>query len=283
MSGPRVLAEGLGFAEGPVWTRDRRLLVTSISHGVIYEVGLDGRTSIFATTSGGPNGMTEDLAGRMYVAQNGGIFEASKHSGSSAQPGIQVIDNGSVTYLADEGLGAPNDLCFGPDGRLYFTDPRGWARPDDLQPGRVFAMTLGRAAEMLTEGPAFTNGISFGPDPSYLYVSVTFERRVLRYRVRDGRLDEPEEYCKIDPGMPDGICFDADGRLYVATTVAEEIQVFDTNGVCIERLSCGENSMLTNCCFGGTSNTTLFVTDARRERVLAFDLDITGLPLFPYR
>ncbi len=283
MSEPRVLAEGLGFTEGPAWIRDGRLLVTSISHGVIYEVGSDGKTSVFATTSGGPNGLTEDLAGRMYVAQNGGIFEASKHSDSSAQPGIQIIDNGSVTYLADEGLGAPNDLCFGPDGRLYFTDPRGWARPDDLQPGRVFAMSLHGEPELLAEGPAFTNGIAFGPDPACLYVSVTFERRVLRYRLRDGRLDEPEEYCKIDPGMPDGMCFDANGRLYVAATVAGEVQVFDAARALVDRLACGENSMITNCCFGGPDNSTLFVTDARRERVLSFELDVEGLPLYPFR
>jgi gluconolactonase len=280
---PRVLAEGLGFTEGPVWTRDGRLLVTSISHGVIYEVGLDGTTSVFATTSGGPNGMTEGAGGRLYVAQNGGIFEASKRSKTSAKPGIQLIDSGTVTYLADDGLGAPNDLCFGPDGRLYFTDPRGWARPDDIQPGRVFAMALDGVPELLAEGPAFTNGITFGPDASDLFVSVTFERRVLRYRVLDGRLDEPEEYCKIDPGMPDGMCFDSNGRLYVAATIAEEVQVFDTSGTLVDRLPCGENSMLTNGCFGGPENNTLFVTDARRERVLAFDLDVAGLPLFPFR
>jgi gluconolactonase len=227
--------------------------------------------------------MTQGEDGRLYVAQNGGIFEASKRSETSAKPGIQLIEGGRISYLADEGLGAPNDLCFGPDGRLYFTDPRGWARPNDVQPGRVFAMTPGGRPELLAEGPAFTNGIAFGPDPSYLYVAVTFEQRVLRYRLRDGKLDEPEEFGKLDPGMPDGMCFDADGRLYVAATVAEEVQVFDTTGACVDRLKCGENSMITNCCFGGADSKTLFVTDARRERVLAFDLDVAGLPLFPFR
>lgn len=283
MPEPRILAEQLGFTEGPVWTRDGRLLVTSISHGLIYEIAPDRKTSVVAETSGGPNGMTEGQGGRLYVAQNGGIFEDSKRSDTSAKPGIQVIERGRVSYLADESLGAPNDLCFGPDGRLYFSDPRGWARPQDLQPGRVFAMALDGKPELLAEGPAFTNGIAFGMDAWELYVSVTFERRVLRYRVRDARLDEPVEYCKIDPGMPDGMCFDVEGCLYVAATVAEEVQLFDASGACVERLPCGENSLITNCCFGGADNKTLFVTDARRERVLAFDLGVAGLPLFPFR
>jgi sugar lactone lactonase YvrE len=59
--------------------------------------------------------------------------------------------------------------------------------------------------------------------------------------------------------------------------------VFDVDGKRVEQISCGENSMPTNCCFGGADDTTLFVTDARNERVLAFARDIPGLPLFPFR
>jgi gluconolactonase len=282
MPGPRVVAERLGFTEGPVWTSDGRLLVTSIDHGVIYEIEAGGGTRVLADTGGGPNGMTEGADGALYIAQNGGIFGANSRSRRAAAPGIQAIAGGSVRYLA-QGLGAPNDLCFGPDGRLYFTDPRGWARPEDLPPGRVYTLTLGGAPELLAEGPAFTNGIAFGPDATRLYVAETFGRRVLVYPVRDGTLGEPEQFCRVDPGMPDGMCFDANGLLYVATTVAEEVQVFDAKGACIDRLRCGENSMITNCCFGGSDGTTLFVTDSRRERVLAFHLDVRGLPLFPFR
>ena len=36
----RTLASGLGFTEGPVWTRDHRLLVTSVSRGVVHEIDL---------------------------------------------------------------------------------------------------------------------------------------------------------------------------------------------------------------------------------------------------
>ena len=282
MPEPRVVAEGLGFTEGPVWTRDGRLLVTSIDHGVVYEIDAAGRARVIAETGGGPNGLTEGADGTLYVAQNGGIFGENSRSRMAAAPGIQAIEGASVRYVA-EGLGAPNDLCFGPDGRLYFTDPRGWARPDDLPPGRVYAMAPGGAPELLAEGPAFTNGIAFGPDATRLYVAETFGRRVLVYPVRGGTLGEPQEFCKIDPGMPDGMGFDADGLLYVAATVAEEIQVFDAKGACVQRLRCGDNSLITNCCFGGSDGTTLYATDSRRQRVLAFDLGARGLPLFPFR
>ncbi len=276
----RIVAERLGFTEGPVWTRDGRLLVTSISHGKVYEVASEG-ARVAAETGGGPNGMTEGADGALYITQNGGIF-GSERSPNPAPPGIQVIEHGSVRYLVD-GLGAPNDCCFGPDGRLYFTDPRGWAVPENLPPGRVYAMELDGPPELLVEGPAFTNGIAFGPDPTQLYVAETFGRRVLVYAVRDGRLDEAREFCRTDLGFPDGMCFDEQGRLYVASTTAEEVQVFDRDGACIERLACGTGSLVTNCSFGGADGRTLFVTDSRGGRVLAFDLPVAGLPLYPFR
>lgn len=281
MTDPRVIATELGFTEGPVWTSDGLLLVTSISHGIIYQIGEGLR--IVAKTSGGPNGMAEAADGSLYVTQNGGIYGLGERSPQQAPPGIQRIDAGDVTYVA-EGLGAPNDCCFGPDGRLYFTDPRGIANPrENTEPGRVYAMALDGALQLLAEGPRYTNGIAFGPDASQLYVTESFGQRVLIYTVRKGKLGKPREFCRTDPGSPDGICFDTGGLLYVAATVGHEVQIFDANGACVGRLPCGDDSMPTNCCFGGPEGRTLFVTESRSERVLAFDLDVTGLPLFPFR
>ena len=278
----RVVAEGIGFTEGPVWTQDGRLLVTSISQGVVYELGA-GEPRVFAETGGGPNGLAEGRGGAFYVTQNGGMWGVGERKETLAAAGIQTIERGGgVRYLA-EGLGAPNDLCFGPDSRLYFTDPRGPATLGDWQPGRVYAMAGGGAPELLAEGPRYTNGIGFGSDTSALYVAETFGQRILAYPLRNGKMDEPREFCRLDPGFPDGFCFDENGLLYVAATAAMQVQVFDRDGRIVDRLPCGENSLVTNCCFGGPDGTTLFVTDSRNERVLAFDLDVRGLPLFPFR
>ena len=137
MVSSRVVASELGFVEGPVWTSDGRLLVTSVSHGKIYEIG-SGDPRVVAETGGGPNGMAEGADGTLYVAQNDGIEGLGEQPAKPASPGIQLITGDAVRHVA-EGLDAPNDCCFGPDGRLYFTDPRGWAAPSEVQPGRVYA------------------------------------------------------------------------------------------------------------------------------------------------
>lgn len=272
---PRVVATGVGFCEGPVWTQDGRLVFVSIDHGTIYKAEDGGRAATVATPGGGCNGLTEGAAGVLYVAQSGVGSE------SAAEPGIQVVRDGTVEYVA-RGLDAPNDLCFGPDGRLYFTDPRGPVRAD-IPPGQVYALAEGGEPELLLEGPAFTNGIAFGPDRRDLYVAETLRARVLRYRLDGGRVSEPEVFCTTEPGFPDGMCFDDEGRLYVACTMARAVLVFDAAGARLDSLPCGESSLPTNCCFGGAQGTTLFVTDSWGARVLAFEAGVRGLPLFPFR
>jgi gluconolactonase len=105
-----VLAEGLGFTEGPVWLDDQRVALTSISHGCVYVVDPSGGPTERIETGGGPNGLTLGADGAMYVAQNGAVFGAS----GTAEPGVQVISDRRVDYLV-AGMGAPNDLVFGPE------------------------------------------------------------------------------------------------------------------------------------------------------------------------
>ncbi len=281
MKEPEVVASGIGFCEGPVWTREGRLVVTSIDHGCLYEI-TKGQAKVLANTGGGPNGLAEGADGTLYVAQNGGIFGMGEKSPEAAEPGIQAVRGEDVTYVT-RGLDAPNDLCFGPDGRLYFTDPRGPATAENMLPGRVYAVSPGASPALLIEGPAFTNGIAFGPSGDYLYVAETFRQRVLRYPFKDGSLGEPETFCTTEPGFPDGMCLDVDGRVYVAATLAHEVQVFAPDGSRLYSLPCSERSLPTNCCFGGPHRSTLYVTDSMSGRVLTFNLSTAGLPLYPFR
>jgi gluconolactonase len=226
--------------------------------------------------------MAEGANGSLYVTQNSGMYGLGETSPERAEAGIQVIEGVSVRYLA-RGLDAPNDCCFCPDGRLYFTDPRGPAEPNQWSPGRIYAMSLDGDPQLLAEGPAFANGIAFGPDPRELYVAETFRRRVLVYRFNANTPGDPREFCTTEAGLPDGLCFDAEGSLYVAATFAHAVLVFDRQGKQTNALHCGDDSLVTNCCFGGKDGKTLFVTDSAGQRVLSFQLQVSGLPLFPFR
>ncbi|MGB6515572.1 MAG: SMP-30/gluconolactonase/LRE family protein, partial [Mycobacterium sp.] len=176
-----VIADGLGFTEGPVWLPDDRVALTSISHGCVYIVDPRDGALERIDTGGGPNGLACSADGTLYVAQNGGAWGAS----GSAEPGVQVITDGRVDYLV-EGLGAPNDLTFGPDGRLWITDTRGEfdiSTPGAGLPGHVYATDVvsGDTQQVIDDGPVFINGLGFDRDGSRLLVTATLSSQLLSY------------------------------------------------------------------------------------------------------
>ena len=275
---PTVLADGLGFTEGPVAGPDGSLAVTSITHACVYVLSPTGdRTRI--ETGGGPNGMAAGPDGSFLVAQNGGLFGGAP----GTAPGIQRIRGDEVDHLVvlEEGA-APNDLCFGPDGWLYFTDTHGdWAGVGPAPIGRLYACRAdGSDLTMLFEGFRFMNGLAFDLTGESLYVVETAKPRIWRFPWTPGpSVGEPEEFCRLADGNPDGIALDAGGSLWVAATMDGSVQVFDRNGDRTARHLIGAGSMPSNCCFGLVDPTVLYVTAAGTEQVLALQTGAHGASL----
>jgi gluconolactonase len=268
-----VIATGLRFPEGPVW-QDGALLFTEINGGAVSRWAADGGVSGVATTGGGPNGAALGPDGAVWVTQNGGMTPEQR-----ATAGIQRIEPDASVAMAFTSVGGvpldgPNDLAFGPDGRLWFTDPRGAADASNDKPGRLFAVDVatGDGDLVLEVGPVFPNGIAFLADGTLVWTE-SFSRRVMA--LVGG--DSPEPLIELpERHFPDGLCVGADGRLYVASTYAHCVSVVE-GGEIVDRLLCGDG-MPTNCCFGGTD---LYVTESRHGTLWRFPLDRKGLDL-PY-
>ncbi|HYY01463.1 MAG TPA: SMP-30/gluconolactonase/LRE family protein, partial [Mycobacterium sp.] len=220
-----VIADGLGFTEGPVWLPDARVALTSISHGCVYVVDPSGGPPERIDTGGGPNGLACSADGTLYVAQNGGAWGAS----GPAEAGVQVISGTNVEYLV-EGLGAPNDLMFGPDGRLWITDTRGEfdiGTPDAGLPGHVYTTDVdsGETRQIVDDGPVFINGLGFTRDGSRLLVTATLSSQLLSYDV--GSYGSPELVHTFTDGWPDGMTVSARGDYWVALTAGDKIGIVD--------------------------------------------------------
>ncbi len=270
--GGEVIATGLDFPEGPVWVAGE-LYFTEIVGGTITRWTERGGVERIATTGGGPNGAALGADGFLYVTQNGGMTSATR----TAAPAIQRVSlDGEVTTVVTSvgglELDAPNDLAFGPDGRLWFTDPRG--DPDPARnglPGRLYVVDLSTGVgELVREvGPVFPNGIAFTAEGQLLWTE-SHTRRVM------GQSDgEPEVVVELpERHFPDGMCLGRDGTIYVASTYGHCVSVV-VDGVVVDRLVCGDG-MPTNCCFGGTD---LYVTESRRGTLWRFALGVEGLVL----
>jgi gluconolactonase len=275
-----VIADGLGFTEGPVWLPDDRVALTSISHGCVYIVDPRDGALERIDTGGGPNGLACSADGTLYVAQNGGAWGAS----GTAEPGVQVITGSHVDYLV-EGLGAPNDLTFGPDGRLWITDTRAEfdvSTPDAGLPGHVYATDVdsGDTRVVIGDGPVFINGLGFDHDGSRLLVTVTLSSQLLSYVISpDGAVGAPEIVHTFEDGWPDGMTVSAHGDYWVALTAADRIDVVDTWGRRVGEIGLPAGSLPTNVCIGGRRYDELFVTAAHSESLLRILFDGEVPPL----
>lgn len=276
-----VLATDVGFCEGPVVTRSGELICVSWDHGRLYEVA-DGAARVRAELGVGANGATEGPDGRLFIAQSGGQAPGHRpafrygHTG-----GIQVVDHdGTMTWLTMDPI-RPNDLCFGPDGALWVTDPHQTRRDD----GRIWRFDADTGVgDLLTTVDFYTNGLGFGPSDDVLFVADTYGSRIVTLTIDGDRLGAPQTFAQLDGLHPDGFAFDTEGNIVVgAVSLSErpgEVQVYSPGGELLDRFMPGPGSHFTNVAL--TPEGALVICDSRSGRVLAVpDWGAAPLALHP--
>lgn len=298
MSGqdPEVVANGIQFAEGPVWCpastgRAASLVCTAVAAGAVERIDLEtGEVSRVADLGGGANAALLASDGGFLVTQNGGIdftrtgLYSDPPPYRPVTPGLQrVAADGSVTYLtvassADGPYLAPNDLVAAADGTLWFTDPPHHPPPPEPL-GRVHRMTAEGTTSVAARGFAYCNGVALESDGT----PVVIEARGLVRLAPDGTRTWVTEQISPTGNAGDGLCVDVEGRFYVAATADHGIRVLDADGSEVDFLALPGRGVTTNCCFGGDDLRTLFATDGVPGQVLAWErMPTPGVPVHPW-
>lgn len=221
---------GFGFTEGPVFSRRGYLLFSDIPNERIHKWER-GQLSTFREKSNKANGLTFDHQGRLLTAEGGGRVTRTEK-------------DGSITVLAEEGLQAPNDLVYGIDGSLYFSDLRG---------GRVYHITRQRSGvggappkgevRIALETPA-PNGVALAQNQQSIYIADVKMPSVRRFDLlNDGRLGEGREFA---PLRVDGLKSDERGNVWMAS--GDSIVVYDLAAKPLGTIKPPEAP--SNCCFG---------------------------------
>lgn len=237
-----LVSQGHKLTEGPAVDRHGNVFFTDIRDSKIWRAGTDGKVSVFVEDSGGSNGAMFGPDGRLYACQNG------------RKRIVAYSPDGKESVIAEDV--ASNDLAVTAGGAVYFTDPRGH---------RVWHVDPAGQKRVVHEGIAFPNGVRLSPGQQFLVVADYAGRSVWRFAVQqDGslaggdaafRLEAPDD---TGVALADGMAFDTEGWLYVAT--ATGIQVIDPPGRVVAILNKPQPGVLTNLVFGGPDRDILYAT-----------------------
>jgi gluconolactonase len=247
---------------------------------------LDGKHEPWAET-GAPNGH-KILADGSHL-----VCDASQHAVLRLSADGKMLDPASKE-CEGKPLRGPNDLTLDtPNGGFYFTDPGGSSRENPI--GTVHYVDRSGKTHLVAEKFAFPNGIALTADGKTLYLAESQTNQIHVYEVvSPGKLKGPKlsvDLPKHESGdhlrsQPDGICFDADGNLYVAHYGMKQVQVIDKSGKVIRRYP-GGNLTTSNVAFGGPNRDELFVTGGlvgeggSAGGVFRLDLGVKGLRILP--
>ncbi len=204
-------------------------VLTSDWGGGVAILDAQGRQRRLLGTSGGPkygllpNGFGLCRDGSLLLAhlndQEGGVWRLDPHGRLS--PFLLELD----------GMPLPptNFVLVDGSDRVWITVstrllPRFPARRPDLADGYVILVDS-HGARIVADGFGFTNELRLDASGEWLYVVETFGRRITRLRVsKDGALSSRETYVELGPGtFPDGIAFDVQGGLWIASIVSNRI------------------------------------------------------------
>ena len=138
---------------------------------------------------------------------------------------------------------------------------------DESQPvGSLYRLDAGGLWQVIDNGYTVANGPAIDVTQKVLMHTDSGRRAIYRFdlNVLDGTLSNKRIWKVLaDPeGYPDGMCFDAEGALWIAHWGGACVSRFSLDGSLLARVEI-PTSHVTNVCFGGPELNRLFVSTAR--------------------
>jgi sugar lactone lactonase YvrE len=252
---PTVLLDGLAFAEGPRW-HDGKLFFSDMHDGKVLAVDLDGKVELVARVAAEPSGLGWLPDGRLLVV-------------SMQDRRLLRLDPDGLHEVADLSRLATchcNDMVVDAQGRAYvgnFGFDLHLEKPEFRKAEIVLVEPDGRA-RVAADELSFPNGTVITPDGRTLIVGESFAARLTAFDVAaDGSLSDRRLWAKLENAVPDGICLDAEGAIWVASPVSAEVLRVHEGGRVSERIPVATQAFA--CMLGGPDRRTLFVCTAEES------------------
>lgn len=191
--------------------------------------------------------------------------------------GVHLVDRpgepAQATFRFADAVGAPdpdvpmraNDAKADPAGRLWV----GTIAYDE-RPGVAGLYRLDPGAERLVrvlDGLTISNGLGWSPasDVMYFVDSMSFQISAFPFDAATGECGPRRTFAVIDPseGVPDGLCVDAAGGVWVALWYGGRVRRYHSDGTIDRDVVVGPR--VTSCAFTGPELDQLVITTARKD------------------
>lgn len=291
-----VLAEGLGFPEGPIIMPDGSVILVEIKRQTLSRVW-NGKSEVIAQLGGGPNGAALGPDGAVYVCNNGG-FEWREANGMTL-PGHAAHDytNGRIERvdlktgkferiyekIGAHKLSGPNDIVFDKQGGFYFSDlGKSYERTRD-QSGLYYAKPDGSSITELSYGGIGYNGVGLSPDEKTVYAAETLTGRLYAWeitapgQVNAAGFGPTMVYASTTPVYFDSLAVQANGDVCVASIIAGGITTITPNKGATHVPF--PDLLVTNICFGGKDMKDAYITLSGTGKLIKVRWPEAGLKL----
>lgn len=247
-----LLAWGYGLVEGPRTDPDNNLYFSDIPGGGVYRRSPAGAIETLIPERKSVGGIALHAAGGVVV---------------SGPDVVHWRDGEMRVLLSLEGVKAWNDLQPDQAGNIYvgcirrdMEAPRG----TDERTGECYRIGTDGSVTELYGGIAVTNGIGFSPDGATIYHADSLAKGIVTHDVApDGSIANRRLIgnAAFTKGIPDGLCVDADGNLWVAHVGGRRVVRLDPAGNEIGEVPVPAKAV-TSCAFGGPDWSDLYIVTA---------------------
>jgi sugar lactone lactonase YvrE len=277
-----VLKTPAALGETPVWSAaEERLYWIDCPASALHRFDpKSGQDEVLAMEG------LEGYLGSFALAADGGLMLASGKALMKVKPGTRravVVASADAERPEND----PNDGKVDPQGRFWF----GTMHRDAAQPTGSLFRYDGRSVERMDSGFACSNGLAWSPNGKTMYFVDMMPGDILAYDFDggSGRLSNRRVHLHFDgsEGLPDGICADAQGGLWVAHWDGGCLTRYDAEGKRTHRVALPA-PRVTCPIFGGHELRTLYVTTSGRDMMdqaplsgslFAIDPPVPGLPV----
>jgi gluconolactonase len=271
------LAEGFGWAEGPIWVKSGGyLLFTDVPGNKMWKWSEKGGLEKFLDPSGAPSFdpqiWREAGANGLAIYDQDSILLADTGNRNIQRLDLKTKQKTPVaSSFEGKKFSSPNDVVKMKNGVLFFTDPPYGFRKFDAAPEKeipfngVYRMGKDGTVTAIEKELTRPNGVALSPDEGVLYAAQSEGNKAIinAYTLdKDGNVtgrklfaDLTDLASKDAPGAPDGLTVAADGTVFA--TGPGGVIVLAKDGKRLGRIWDGKQTA--NCKFGDDGR-TLYMT-----------------------